>query len=99
MQTYPGFHDRLYDDSGSLRQFINIYVNDSDIRFAQGLEPHRRARRGIDRPRRCRRWRSPLTVPLDLLPRSAVIAVAMSGGVDSSVVAARVAATGLRAFA
>jgi molybdopterin synthase sulfur carrier subunit len=25
-------------DSGSLRQFINIYVNDSDIRFAQGLE-------------------------------------------------------------
>src|ERR1019366_925627 len=36
--------------------------------------------------------------PLDLLPRSAVIAVAMSGGVDSSVVAARVAGTGLRAF-
>jgi tRNA-specific 2-thiouridylase len=36
--------------------------------------------------------------PLDLLPRSAVIAVAMSGGVDSSVAAARVAATGLRAF-
>jgi tRNA-specific 2-thiouridylase len=36
--------------------------------------------------------------PLDLLPRSAVVAVAMSGGVDSSVAAARVAATGLRAF-
>jgi tRNA-specific 2-thiouridylase len=36
--------------------------------------------------------------PLELLPRSAVIAVAMSGGVDSSVAAARVAATGLRAF-
>jgi tRNA-specific 2-thiouridylase len=36
--------------------------------------------------------------PLDLLPRSAVIAVAMSGGVDSSVAAARVAASGLRAF-
>ncbi len=36
--TYPGFHDRLYDGSGSLRQFINIYVNDSDIRFAQGLD-------------------------------------------------------------
>jgi tRNA-specific 2-thiouridylase len=36
--------------------------------------------------------------PLDLLPRSAVIAVAMSGGVDSSVAAARVAATGLHAF-
>src|SRR5207302_5897781 len=35
--------------------------------------------------------------PLAELPRSAVVAVAMSGGVDSSVVAARVAAAGLRA--
>jgi tRNA-uridine 2-sulfurtransferase len=40
----------------------------------------------------------PADRPLELLPRSAVIAVAMSGGVDSSVAAARVAATGLRAF-
>jgi tRNA-specific 2-thiouridylase len=36
--------------------------------------------------------------PLDHLPKTAVIAVAMSGGVDSSVAAARVAASGLRAF-
>jgi len=36
--TYPGFRDRLYDESGKLRQFINIYVNDSDIRFGQGLD-------------------------------------------------------------
>jgi molybdopterin synthase sulfur carrier subunit len=35
---YPGFHDRLYDGDGKLRQFINVYVNDSDIRFSQGLE-------------------------------------------------------------
>jgi molybdopterin synthase sulfur carrier subunit len=35
---YPGFRERLYDDQGSLRQFINIYVNDSDIRFGQGLD-------------------------------------------------------------
>jgi molybdopterin synthase sulfur carrier subunit len=35
---YPGFADRLYDPSGSLRQFINIYLNDSDIRFGQGLD-------------------------------------------------------------
>jgi molybdopterin synthase sulfur carrier subunit len=35
---YPGFRDRLYDESGNLRQFINIYVNDSDIRFGQGLD-------------------------------------------------------------
>ncbi len=37
-QRYPGFHDRLYDADGKLRQFINIYVNDSDIRFSDGLE-------------------------------------------------------------
>jgi molybdopterin synthase sulfur carrier subunit len=36
--TYPGFRDRLYDDQGQLRQFINIYVNDTDIRFGQGLD-------------------------------------------------------------
>lgn len=35
---YPGFRDRLYDDGGRLRQFINIYVNDADIRFGQGLD-------------------------------------------------------------
>lgn len=35
---YPGFHDRLYDGSGQLRQFINIYLNESDIRFGQGLD-------------------------------------------------------------
>ena len=35
---YPGFKDRLYDDSGQLRQFINIYLDESDIRFGQGLE-------------------------------------------------------------
>ena len=37
-ERYPGFHDRLYDADGKLRQFINIYVNDSDIRFSDGLE-------------------------------------------------------------
>jgi molybdopterin synthase sulfur carrier subunit len=37
-QQYPGFHDRLYDADGKLRQFINIYVNDADIRFSQGLD-------------------------------------------------------------
>jgi molybdopterin synthase sulfur carrier subunit len=35
---YPGFRDRLYDGSGNLRQFINIYLNDSDIRFGLGLD-------------------------------------------------------------
>ncbi|MBU6279560.1 MAG: MoaD/ThiS family protein [Actinomycetales bacterium] len=33
---YPGMADRLLDDSG-LRRFINIYVNDEDVRFLDGL--------------------------------------------------------------
>jgi len=37
-ERFPGFSDRLYDANGQLRQFINIYLNDSDIRFGQGLE-------------------------------------------------------------
>ena len=35
---FPGFRDRLYDGDGKLRQFINIYLNDADIRFGQGLD-------------------------------------------------------------
>lgn len=35
---YPGLHDRLYDGSGELRPFINIYLNEADIRFDKGLE-------------------------------------------------------------
>src|ERR1700686_2210463 len=32
-QKFPGFKERLYDDKGELRQFINIYRNDEEIRF------------------------------------------------------------------
>lgn len=33
---FPGFKERLYDDKGQLRRFINFYVNDEDIRFLDG---------------------------------------------------------------
>lgn len=36
-QRYPGFRERLYDRDGKLRQFVNIFRNDEDIRFGQGL--------------------------------------------------------------
>ena len=35
---YPGFKERIYDPEGKLRQFVNIYKNDEDIRFGSGLE-------------------------------------------------------------
>jgi sulfur-carrier protein len=34
---YPGFKDRLLDEGGQPRQFVNLYVNDEDIRMAGGL--------------------------------------------------------------
>jgi len=33
---YPGIKERLYDEEGVLRRFINIYVNEEDIRFLDG---------------------------------------------------------------
>lgn len=36
--TYPGFRDRLLDDNGKLRRFVNVFVSDDDVRFLQGLE-------------------------------------------------------------
>lgn len=35
-QSYPGLKERLYDEEGKLRRFINIYVNEEDIRFLDG---------------------------------------------------------------
>ena len=35
---YPGIAERLTDEKGDLRRFINIYVNEEDIRFQEGLE-------------------------------------------------------------
>ncbi len=35
-RQYPGVKERLYDEKGSLRRFINFYVNNEDIRFLKG---------------------------------------------------------------
>ena len=35
---YPGFRDRLLDDKGELRQFVNVYLNDEDVRLGSGLK-------------------------------------------------------------
>ncbi len=34
---YPGIEERLIED-GKLRRFINVYLNDEDVRFVGGLE-------------------------------------------------------------
>jgi molybdopterin synthase sulfur carrier subunit len=35
---FPGLKDRLCDETGELRRFVNVYVNGEDVRFQQGLE-------------------------------------------------------------
>ncbi|MHB8572206.1 MAG: ubiquitin-like small modifier protein 1 [Candidatus Dormibacteria bacterium] len=37
-RRHPGFRDRLYDEQGNLRQFINVFHNDQDVRFGEGLD-------------------------------------------------------------
>ena len=36
--TYPGMRERLIDDNGDLRHFVNIYLNGEDIRYIDGLK-------------------------------------------------------------
>jgi MoaD family protein len=36
--AHPGFSDRLLDDEGGLRRFVNVFVADDDVRFLQGLD-------------------------------------------------------------
>ena len=35
-RQFPGLRERLMDEKGELRRFINLYVNDEDVRFLQG---------------------------------------------------------------
>ena len=35
---FPGFKERLVDETGELRYFVNIYLNGEDVRFLQGMD-------------------------------------------------------------
>jgi len=35
--AHPGFADRLFDEAGSLRRFVNVFLADEDVRFLDGL--------------------------------------------------------------
>ena len=36
--AHPGFGERIFDDEGKIRRFVNIFVADEDIRFLSGSE-------------------------------------------------------------
>ena len=35
-RQYPGLRDRIVDDGGEIRRFVNVYVNQEDVRFLDG---------------------------------------------------------------
>lgn len=35
--AHPGFSDRLLDDTGAMRKFVNLFVADDDVRYLDGL--------------------------------------------------------------
>jgi molybdopterin synthase sulfur carrier subunit len=35
--AHPGLADRIFDDSGELRRFVNVFLADEDVRFLEGL--------------------------------------------------------------
>jgi len=37
-KNYPGIKNRICDDSGQVKRFVNIFANDEDIRFLQNLD-------------------------------------------------------------
>jgi len=37
-KSYPGLKERICDEEGALRRFVNLYVNDEDIRFMSNME-------------------------------------------------------------
>ena len=37
-RQYPGIKERICDDSGQVRRFVNIFQNEEDIRFLQNLD-------------------------------------------------------------
>ena len=37
-RQFPGLKERICDDSGQVRRFVNIFQNDEDIRFLQNLD-------------------------------------------------------------
>lgn len=37
-RQFPGMRERLCDETGALRRFVNVFVGDEDIRFLDGIE-------------------------------------------------------------
>jgi len=36
--AYPGFGERIFDENGALRRFVNVFLADEDVRFLEGID-------------------------------------------------------------
>ncbi len=36
--SHPGFGERIFDEAGKLRRFVNVFVAEEDVRFLDGLD-------------------------------------------------------------
>jgi len=36
--AHPGMGERIFDESGALRRFVNVFLADEDVRFLEGLD-------------------------------------------------------------
>ena len=53
-EAHPGFKDRLFDEDGNLRRFVNVFVADDDVRTRRRVDAGARGRDDLDHPRRRR---------------------------------------------
>jgi MoaD family protein len=37
-EKYPGLNEQVFSEAGQLHRFLNVYLNDEDVRFLEGLE-------------------------------------------------------------
>jgi sulfur-carrier protein len=37
-ETHPGTHSQLFSDGGELNRYVNVYLNDEDVRVLDGLD-------------------------------------------------------------
>ena len=57
VERYPGLRDNLLDDSGGLHKFVNVYKDDDDIRYLDGLDTKLADGDVLSHPPRRRGWR------------------------------------------
>ena len=37
-RQFPGMRERLCDETGAIRRFVNVFIGDEDIRFLEGID-------------------------------------------------------------